>query len=216
MVSYFSRRSPTRIPEHCLYGLIPLLPFMMVALAICGIAIQRQLHWIALLVGGGLFFFCLSAATGLLQTYVSESYIVSPMDAQAVFVFFKSIWGFAIAFFVMVSLYLKLRVADLNTDIISNQPLRTGVGGGEGLHKRVFDPRCPVHGPRSIVMCWCALERPISSQVAGNAHGMTMANLLLLHCGVASLDVDHKCFRQVVAKYQHISTRCRNASRVAV
>ncbi|CAO1637727.1 unnamed protein product [Jaminaea pallidilutea] len=124
MVSYFSRRSPTRIPEHRLYGLIPLLPFMMVALAICGIAIQRQLHWIARLVGGGLFFFCLSAATGLLQTYVSESYIVSPMDAQAVFVFFKSIWGFAIAFFVME----RGEEKDFISEYLIQGALPTGLG----------------------------------------------------------------------------------------
>lgn len=41
---------------------------MFVGLIIVGIVASKELHWIGFLIGGGLFFFCLSAATGLLQT----------------------------------------------------------------------------------------------------------------------------------------------------
>lgn len=67
-VTYFEKRKGQRQPEHRLYALLPILPFMFVGCLIVGITIVKQLHWIAYLMGGGLFFFCLSAATGLLQT----------------------------------------------------------------------------------------------------------------------------------------------------
>lgn len=41
---------------------------MVVGCAIVGVTLKQELHWIAYLIGGGLFFFCLSAATGILQT----------------------------------------------------------------------------------------------------------------------------------------------------
>ena len=41
---------------------------MLAGCLIVGFTIDKELHWIAYLIGGGLFFFCLSAATGLLQT----------------------------------------------------------------------------------------------------------------------------------------------------
>lgn len=41
---------------------------MFIGLIIVGIVTSKELHWIGFLIGGGLFFFCLSAATGLLQT----------------------------------------------------------------------------------------------------------------------------------------------------
>ncbi|WVQ61881.1 uncharacterized protein L199_000014 [Kwoniella botswanensis] len=100
VVSYMAKRKGHREPEHRLWALLPILPFMFVGCLIVGLVVKLQLHWIAYLFGGGLFFFCLSAATGLLQTYVLEGYLSRSMDTQAVFVFFKSIWGFAIAFFV--------------------------------------------------------------------------------------------------------------------
>ncbi|KAE8541563.1 hypothetical protein D1P53_002926 [Cryptococcus gattii VGV] len=98
--SYLERKYGHRQPEHRLWALIPILPFMFVSLVIVGIVTSKELHWIGFLIGGGLFFFCLSAATGLLQTYVLEGYMSRSMDTQAVFIFFKSIWGFAIPFFV--------------------------------------------------------------------------------------------------------------------
>ncbi|BGP44660.1 hypothetical protein JCM10450v2_000474 [Rhodotorula kratochvilovae] len=107
MVNYLQRRQGTRQPEHRLWALLPILPFMVVGCAIVGVTIERELHWIAYLIGGGLFFLCLSAATGILQTYVLESYLPRSMDTQAVFVFFKSIWGFVIPQF--VSLWGKER-----------------------------------------------------------------------------------------------------------
>ncbi|KAK6906019.1 hypothetical protein I203_106854 [Kwoniella mangroviensis CBS 8507] len=107
VVSYMAKRQGRREPEHRLWALVslhgtqlPILPFMFVGCLIVGLVVKLQLHWIAYLFGGGLFFFCLSAATGLLQTCVLEGYLSKSMDTQAVFVIFMSIWGFAIAFFV--------------------------------------------------------------------------------------------------------------------
>ncbi|WWC61522.1 uncharacterized protein I303_104106 [Kwoniella dejecticola CBS 10117] len=100
VISYMVKKKGYREPEHRLWALLPILPFMFVGCLIVGLVVHFELHWIAYLIGGGLFFFCLSAATGVLQTYVLEGYLSRSMDTQAVFVFFKSIWGFAIAFFV--------------------------------------------------------------------------------------------------------------------
>ncbi len=102
VVLRFERKKGYRQPEHRLWALLPILPFMLVALCIVGVAFDQSLHWIAVLVGGGLGFFCLSAATGILQTYVIETYLVRSMDVMAVFTFWKAIWGFVIPFFVSV------------------------------------------------------------------------------------------------------------------
>lgn len=138
VVALFERKKGTRQPEDRLWALVssprsvscdgsdplhpsqlPILPFMMVACAIVAVVIRDKLAWIAYLIGGALFFFCLSAATGILQTvstlssclslscklttstrpqYVLESFLPRSTDGQAVFIFFKSIWGFAIPF----------------------------------------------------------------------------------------------------------------------
>ncbi|BGP04650.1 putative transporter [Rhodotorula toruloides] len=98
VVALFERKKGTRQPEDRLWALLPILPFMMVACAIVAVVIRDKLAWIAYLIGGALFFFCLSAATGILQTYVLESFLPRSTDGQAVFIFFKSIWGFAIPF----------------------------------------------------------------------------------------------------------------------
>lgn len=44
---------------------------MLIGCIIVGITIVHELHWIAYLIGGGLFFFAFSASTGLLQTVSS-------------------------------------------------------------------------------------------------------------------------------------------------
>lgn len=51
---------------------------MMVACAIVAVVIRDQLAWIAYLVGGALFFFCLSAATGILQTVRTCPALLTP------------------------------------------------------------------------------------------------------------------------------------------
>ncbi|WRT64448.1 uncharacterized protein IL334_001380 [Kwoniella shivajii] len=99
-VMYMAKKRGQRQPEHRLWALLPILPFMFVSCLLVGLTVKLQLHWIVYLIGGGLFFFCLSAATGILQTYVLEGFLSRSMDTQAVFVFFKSIWGFAVPFFV--------------------------------------------------------------------------------------------------------------------
>ena len=65
---YFESRTGFREPEHRLYALLPILPFMFVGAIIVGIVADRKLAWIAYLIGGATFFFSLSAATGILQT----------------------------------------------------------------------------------------------------------------------------------------------------
>lgn len=102
IVSYVTKKKSVdgvRQPEYRLWALLPILPIFLVAAMMVGAAAQKQLHWAVFLVGGGLFFFGMSASTGILQTYVAESYLSRTMDAQFVFIFFKCIWGFAIAFF---------------------------------------------------------------------------------------------------------------------
>lgn len=51
-VLYFERKRGYRQPEHRLWALIPILPFMLVACIIVGVAFEKKLHWIAILIGG--------------------------------------------------------------------------------------------------------------------------------------------------------------------
>jgi hypothetical protein len=90
------RNGGIRKPEYRLWALLPILPFMFVGLFIVGITFEKRLAWIgessnvssryrnargrceltnahyrsllAPLIGGALFYFCLSASTGILQT----------------------------------------------------------------------------------------------------------------------------------------------------
>jgi hypothetical protein len=98
---YMENKKGVAQPEYRLHALPILFPFMVAGLVLVGVTVEKELHWIAYLFGGGIFFFCLSAATGLMQTYVLESYLTRSMDTQAVFIFFKSIWGFAVAYFIL-------------------------------------------------------------------------------------------------------------------
>ncbi|KLT43933.1 MFS general substrate transporter [Cutaneotrichosporon oleaginosum] len=99
-VDYLARKQGTRQPEQRLWATLPVMPFMFVAMLIIGISLQKQLHWIGLLIGGALYFFTISIITGLIQTYVLECYLPQGMDSMAVFNFFRMLWGFAIPFFV--------------------------------------------------------------------------------------------------------------------
>jgi hypothetical protein len=99
-VAYVARKQGTRQPEQRLWAALPAMPFLFVAMLIIGISLQKQLHWIGLLVGGGLYFFTISIITGLIQTYVLECFLPQGMDSMAVFNFFRMLWGFAIPFFV--------------------------------------------------------------------------------------------------------------------
>lgn len=98
-VAYFARRNGRREPEDRLWALLPILPLKFLGLLIMGLDLKFHWHWIGLLVGGGIYFFCLSAATGVLQTYVLETYLPKSMDTMAVFNFWRMMWGFAVAFF---------------------------------------------------------------------------------------------------------------------
>jgi hypothetical protein len=94
---------------------------MFIGLLIVGLTLKYQTHWIGMsaimksqrhtdsnlstgpLIGGGLFYFCLSASTGVTQTYVLETYLAKSMDTQANFIFWKCIWGFIVTYFAYVS-----------------------------------------------------------------------------------------------------------------
>lgn len=67
-VANFARKQGTRQPEQRLWAALPVMPFVFVALLIIGISLQKQLHWIGLLIGGALYFFTISILTGLIQT----------------------------------------------------------------------------------------------------------------------------------------------------
>jgi MFS family permease len=99
-VAYFERKKGTRQPEDRLWAVFPMMPLMFAAMLVIGFALSRQLHWIALLVGGGLWFFAISVITGLLQTYVLECFLPAGMDSMAVFNAGRMLWGFAVPFFV--------------------------------------------------------------------------------------------------------------------
>lgn len=100
VVGYLERKHGRRQPEFRLYAVLPLLPFMLAGLIIVGVTVEKSLHWIAFIIGGALYYYMLSATTGLLQTYVMEGYLSRTMDCQAVFNLIKCVWGFAVAFFV--------------------------------------------------------------------------------------------------------------------
>lgn len=101
VVAHFERKHGSRQPEDRLWAILPVLPFMIVSLLVVGLSIAGHLHWACILVMGGLYYFTLSAATGVFQTYVLESYLPKSMDTQAVFQFWKMMWGFAVSFFAM-------------------------------------------------------------------------------------------------------------------
>ena len=101
-VAYFERKNSQRQPEDRLWALYPMLPLMFIGCLLVGLQLQLGLHWMCLLVGGAIAFFALSGSTGILQTYTLESYVARSMDTQAVFNFWKCMWGFVTPFFCML------------------------------------------------------------------------------------------------------------------
>ncbi|KAL1409390.1 hypothetical protein Q8F55_003373 [Vanrija albida] len=99
-VSYFAAKTGRREPEHRLWALYPILPLFFVSCIVCGCGLQYDLHWIAFLFGGGIMYATLTAITGVLQTYVLETYLPKGMDTQAVFTFWRLMWAFSVAFYV--------------------------------------------------------------------------------------------------------------------
>ncbi|KAJ9118155.1 hypothetical protein QFC22_004059 [Naganishia vaughanmartiniae] len=93
------RKGGIRKPEYRFYALLPILPFMFIGLLIVGLTLKYETHWIGPLIGGALFYYCLVASTGIIQTYVLETYLTKSMDTQANFIFWKCIWGFVVTYF---------------------------------------------------------------------------------------------------------------------
>lgn len=101
VVSYLAKRHGRRIPEDRMWAGIPLLPLMFLGQLLMGLGAQLELHWMCFIVGGAISFFSLSAITTVILTYVVECYLDAAMDTQAVFNFWKFMWGFAVPFFTM-------------------------------------------------------------------------------------------------------------------
>jgi len=97
---YMQRRNGERHPEYRLWAMLPILPLLFAGLVIVGVTLTKETHWIAPLIGGGIYYYGVSSSTGLLQTYMLESFLSEPMNAMAIFQFWKCIWGFAVPFFV--------------------------------------------------------------------------------------------------------------------
>lgn len=100
-VAVIEKRKGSRTPEDRWWALIPMLPVSLLSLTVFGASIEYKWHWIVMLVFGSVYFFALTAATGVIATYVMETYLERSMDTQSVFTFWRMLWGFAVPFFVM-------------------------------------------------------------------------------------------------------------------
>jgi uncharacterized membrane protein YdjX (TVP38/TMEM64 family) len=60
----------------------PLLPILLAGALLFGIGFQHHIHWIGVLIGAAMYYMAFSGMTGLLQTYMVESYLVEPMNAM--------------------------------------------------------------------------------------------------------------------------------------
>jgi hypothetical protein len=64
-------------------GQIPLLPVLLAGFLVFGLALEHELHWMVVLVGVALDYMGLAGITGILSTYMIESYLLEPMNAMA-------------------------------------------------------------------------------------------------------------------------------------
>ncbi|TKY89523.1 hypothetical protein EX895_001308 [Sporisorium graminicola] len=106
-VDYFVRRNSTgpnagkRVPEYRLWALLPHVPLLTLSLLLFGIGYNNKLGWPVEVIGGiGVYYVSNSAAGGILQTYIIESYITQAVHGIALFNFVKCVLAFSAPFFV--------------------------------------------------------------------------------------------------------------------
>ncbi|GAC92917.1 transporter [Pseudozyma hubeiensis SY62] len=102
-VNFFVRRSGStaRVPEYRLWALLPHVPLLTIGLLLYGIGYNNKLGWPVEVIGGiGVYYVSNSAAGGILQTYIIESYITKAVHGIALFNFVKCCLAFSAPFFV--------------------------------------------------------------------------------------------------------------------
>ncbi|CBQ68484.1 related to multidrug resistant protein [Sporisorium reilianum SRZ2] len=106
-VDFFVRRNSSssnegkRVPEYRLWALLPHTVLITVGLLLYGIGYNNKLGWPVEVIGGiGVYYVANSAAGGILQTYIIESYITQAVHGIALFNFVKCVLAFSAPFFV--------------------------------------------------------------------------------------------------------------------
>lgn len=106
-VDFFVRRNSNgsaegkRVPEYRLWALLPHVVLITVGLLLYGIGYAKEMAWPVEVIGGiGVYYVTNSAAGGILQTYIIESYITKAVHGIALFNFVKCCLAFSAPFFV--------------------------------------------------------------------------------------------------------------------
>lgn len=105
-VNFFVRRNSgsidgPRVPEYRLWALLPQVPLLVIGLLLYGIGYQKKLDWPVEVIGGiGVYYVANSAAGGILQTYIIETYFTKAVHGIALFNFVKCCLAFSAPFFV--------------------------------------------------------------------------------------------------------------------
>ncbi|SNX85883.1 related to multidrug resistant protein [Melanopsichium pennsylvanicum] len=105
-VNFFVRRNSSgsslskRVPEYRLWALLPHTVFLTIGLLLYGIGYAKEMAWPVEVIGGmGVYYVANSAAGGILQTYIIESYITKAVHGIAIFNFVKCVLAFSAPFF---------------------------------------------------------------------------------------------------------------------
>ena len=106
-VNFFVRRNSNgsdqgkRVPEYRLWALLPHTVLLTIGLLLYGIGYAKKMAWPVEVIGGiGVYYVSNSAAGGILQTYIIESYITQAVHGIALFNFVKCLLAFSAPFFV--------------------------------------------------------------------------------------------------------------------
>ncbi|SPO29575.1 related to multidrug resistant protein [Ustilago trichophora] len=90
-----------RVPEYRLWALLPHTVLLTIGLLLYGIGYAKKMAWPVEVIGGiGVYYVANSAAGGILQTYIIESYITQAVHGIALFNFVKCLLAFSAPFFV--------------------------------------------------------------------------------------------------------------------
>ncbi|PWY97676.1 MFS general substrate transporter [Testicularia cyperi] len=103
-VTWFVKRNGgdgKRVPEYRLWSMLPHIFIFPLGLLLYGIGYARGMSWPTEVIGGfGLYYVSNSAAGGILQTYIIESYITKAVHGIALFNFVKCCMAFSAPFFI--------------------------------------------------------------------------------------------------------------------